>query len=76
MHMGKASTGSNVGSGGMATKLAAAQVASIAGVQMLIASGEDFHILHRILQGERIGTLFLPDKKDEFYLLNYMEQME
>ena len=53
----------------------AAQVASIAGVQMLIASGEDFHILHRILQGERIGTLFLPDKKDEFYLLNYMEQM-
>ena len=76
MHMGKESTGSNVGSGGMATKLAAAQVASMAGVQMLIASGEDFHILHRILQGERIGTLFLPDKKDEFYLLSYMEQME
>ena len=76
MHMGKESTGSNVGSGGMATKLSAAQVASMAGVQMLIASGEDFHILHRILQGERVGTLFLPDKKDEFYLLNFMEQME
>ena len=75
MHMGKESTGSNVGSGGMATKLAAAQVASMGGVHMLIASGEDFHILHRILRGERIGTLFLPDKKDEFYLLNYMEQM-
>ena len=76
MHMGKESTGSNVGSGGMATKRAAAQVASMAGVQMLIASGEDFHVLHRILQGEQVGTLFLPDKKDEFYLLNYMEQME
>ena len=76
MHMGKESTGSNVGSGGMATKLVAAQVASMAGVQMLIASGEDFHVLHRILQGEQVGTLFLPDKKDEFYLLNYMEQME
>ena len=75
MHMGKESTGSSVGSGGMATKLAAAQVASMGGVHMLIASGEDFHILHRILRGERIGTLFLPDKKDEFYLLNYMEQM-
>ena len=76
MHMGKKSTGSSVGSGGMATKLAAAQVASMAGVKMLIASGEDFHILHRILQGERVGTLFLPDKKDEFYLLSFMEQME
>lgn len=76
MHMGKKSTGSNVGSGGMATKLSAAQVASMAGVHMLIASGEDFHILHRIMKGEPVGTLFLPDKKDEFYLLNYMEQME
>ena len=76
MHMGKKSTGSNVGSGGMATKLSAAQVASMAGVYMLIASGEDFHILHRIMKGEPVGTLFLPDKKDEFYLLNYMEQME
>ena len=76
MHMGKDSTGSGVGSGGMATKLSAAKVASIAGVQMVIASGEDFRILHRIIEGERVGTLFLPDKKDEFYLLNYMEQME
>ncbi len=76
MHMGKNSTGSGVGSGGMATKLSAAKVASMAGVNMIIASGEDFHILHRIMQGEQVGTLFLPDKKDEFYLLNYMEQME
>ncbi len=76
MLMGKKSTGSSVGSGGMATKLEAARVASMAGVRMVIASGEDFHVIHRILNGEPIGTLFLPDKKDEFYLLNYLEQME
>ena len=76
MHMGKGSTGSAAGSGGMATKLSAARVASMAGVPMIIASGEDFHILHRIMGGDRIGTLFLPDKQDELYLLNYMEQME
>ena len=76
MHMGKDTTGSAAGSGGMATKLSAARVASIAGVRMIIASGEDFHVLHRIMRGEKIGTLFVPDKKDEFYLLNYMEQME
>ncbi|MCF0145719.1 MAG: glutamate 5-kinase [Eubacterium sp.] len=76
MHMGKGSTGSSVGSGGMATKLSAAKVASMAGVNMVIASGKDFRILHRIMGGESVGTLFLPDKKDEFYLLNYLEQME
>ena len=76
MHMGKNSTGSSAGSGGMATKLSAARVASMAGVPMIIASGDDFHILHRIIRGESEGTLFVPDKKDEFYLLNYMEQMQ
>ena len=76
LHMGKSSVGSAYGSGGMATKLAAARVASMAGVRMVIASGADLHCIHRIVQGDPIGTLFLADKKDEFYLLNYMEQME
>lgn len=76
MHMGKRSTGSESGSGGMATKLAAARVASYGGVPMVLASGEDFHILHHILQGETVGTLFLPDKKDEFFFLHFLEQME
>ena len=76
MHMGKGSTGSSAGSGGMATKLSAARVASMAGVPMIIASGEDFRILHQIMSGAKVGTLFIPDKQDELYLLNYMEQME
>ena len=53
------STTSDVGTGGMATKLHAAQIATAAGVDMVIANGRDFHNIHRILAGSRIGTLFL-----------------
>ncbi len=72
--MGKGSTGSNVGTGGMAAKLAAAEIASAAGTDMIIANGEDFHIIHRIMQGKNYGTLFLSHPKDEFYLLDYLEK--
>ncbi len=73
--MGKGTTGSNVGTGGMATKLAAAEIASAAGCDMIIANGKDFHIIHRIMQGRDYGTLFLANPKDEFYLLDYLEKM-
>ena len=46
------------------------------GCDMIIASGEDFHVIHEIIRGENIGTLFLADPKDEFYLLDYLEQMD
>ncbi len=76
MHMGKSTTGTNSGTGGMATKLSAAKIASMAGCEMVIASGDDFHIIHKIINGGDYGTLFLSDKKDEFYLLNYLESEE
>ena len=41
--LGKSSTGSNVGTGGMATKLTAAIIATAAGADMVIANGNDFH---------------------------------
>lgn len=74
MAMGKGTTGSNVGTGGMATKLAAAEIASAAGTDMIIANGKDFHVLHKIMQGRNYGTLFLANPKDEFYLLDYLEK--
>lgn len=76
MHMGKSSTGSNAGTGGMATKLSAAQIATSAGCDMVIANGRDFHCIHHILNGEPVGTLFCEEKKDTFFLLNYLEHME
>lgn len=60
MGMGKGSN-SNVGTGGMEAKLHAAQIATEAGTDMIIANGEDFHIIHKIIQGENYGTLFLAD---------------
>ena len=63
LSMGKGSTGSNVGTGGMATKLTAAEIASAAGTDMIIANGADFHVIHKIIQGRPYGTLFLSHKK-------------
>ncbi len=66
LSMGKGSTGSNVGTGGMATKLTAAEIASAAGTDMIIANGADFHVIHKIMQGRAYGTLFLSHKKNDF----------
>ena len=74
LSMGKGSTGSNVGTGGMATKLSAAKIAGMAGVDMVIANGKDFHVIHKIMQGRQYGTLFLSHPEDEFYLLDYLEK--
>lgn len=74
--MAKGTTGSNVGTGGMATKLTAAKVATSAGTDMVIANGNDFHVIHKIVQGRKHGTLFLADKKDEFYLIDYLDKIK
>lgn len=73
--MGKGTTGSDMGTGGMITKLTAAKVATGAGADMVIANGEDFHIIHKIIQGKDYGTLFLANKKDEFYLIDYLDKL-
>ena len=41
MHMGKASTGSSVGTGGMNTKMTAAKIATSVGADMVIANSKD-----------------------------------
>ena len=47
-----------LGTGGMTTKLAAARIACGAGVDMVIANGNDVRNINRILNGEETGTLF------------------
>lgn len=46
------------GTGGMATKVAAAKIAGGAGVDMVIANGDDVGNINKILNGEEIGTWF------------------
>jgi glutamate 5-kinase len=50
--------GSREGTGGMITKLQAAQIASRAGVNTIIAQGSETAILERIMAGENLGTRF------------------
>lgn len=54
--------GSNLGTGGMITKLTAAKVSADAGVNMVLANGSEPNILLDILAGENVGTLFLGKK--------------
>ena len=75
LDMGKGSTGSNVGTGGMATKLTAARIATAAGTDMVIANGGDFHNIHRIVEGDACGTLFVGKKEEEFFLIDYIEKL-
>ena len=51
--------GSTRGTGGMITKLHAAKIANLVGVPMVLATGKDPRIIHDILAGENVGTLFL-----------------
>ena len=55
--------GSGVGTGGMVSKIEAAQIAVEAGIPLVIAQGRDPRILLRITQVEPEGTLFQPHKK-------------
>jgi len=52
--------GSELGTGGMVTKLEAAKIITRAGGSMIIAGGRGRNILVSILEGEQIGTFFEP----------------
>ena len=54
---------SRLGSGGMLTKLEAAQQVVSAGEVAVIANGKTPEILPRLLDGEVLGTLFVPSSK-------------
>ncbi len=51
----------SLGSGGMSTKLTAAQRAARSGCATIIASGREKNVLGRIAAGETIGTLLTPE---------------
>lgn len=75
MNMGKATTGSSVGTGGMNTKMIAAKIATSANVDMIIANSRDVGILHTILQGENQGTLFIAHKVDDFDMPSFVDNL-
>lgn len=55
-------SGSAIGTGGMQTKLTAAQMVMDNGCDMIIANGENPDILYDILEGKAVGTRFVGKK--------------
>ena len=74
MDMAKDSTGSDVGTGGMATKLIAARIATVSGADMIIANGQDVGVLHQIFEGKSVGTFFKAHKNEDFYIADFIEE--
>lgn len=64
---------SKVGTGGMVTKLKAGSIATSCGCDMVIANASDFSNIHSVIAGEETGTLFLANPKQEFNLMDYLE---
>lgn len=75
MSMGKATTGSDVGTGGMAAKLYAARIATDSGSDMVIANGDDVEVIWEILSGKEKGTLFTANKSTDFELIDYIQSV-
>lgn len=71
-HMAKGAS-SAVGTGGMATKIAAAKIATESGADMVIANGEDIYTINEIMAGVPVGTLFTAHKSQTFDVMDYLK---
>ena len=72
LSMAKESSGSNVGTGGMATKLTAAKIATYSGADMIIANAANLGVIHDIFTGDFVGTTFHADLNPNFHLENFI----
>ena len=57
--------GTSVGTGGMRTKIQAAEKCTYSGIQTLIVNGHKGEVFDQLLEGECYGTLFKPVKNRE-----------
>lgn len=62
--MGKGA-GTELGTGGMATKIEAAKITTQSGADMVIANGHNIYTINDVMAGKKVGTLFL--SKDSGY---------
>lgn len=76
LQMGKSTSGSNVGTGGMSAKLAAARIATDSGADMIIAKFTSADVIQDIIEGKEIGTLFAAHQNQNFDILEYIQASE
>lgn len=71
-HMAKGTTGSDVGTGGMSTKLTAAKIATLSGADMVIANGKDVCVIHHIMDDIFTGTIFKENYNPNFHIADFI----
>ena len=65
-------SGSNYGTGGMATKISAARIVTKTGTDMVIIDSSDLLNIPRLMEGEDIGTLFLSNPNSDIDITDYI----
>ncbi len=75
LSMGKGTTGSDIGTGGMETKRTAAKIATYSGADMVIANGKDVRVIHRIMEGRNYGTIFKANKNEAFNFAQFVDNL-
>jgi len=71
LRMGKGAA-SDLGTGGMATKISAARIATDAGADMLIVNGKEVYVIQELMEGQEVGTLFCAHQNQDFELMDYI----
>ena len=62
----------NYGTGGMATKIAAARIATDSGADMAILDASDLGLIHSLIDGEDVGTLFIAHDSEDFDTVDFI----
>lgn len=66
-------TTSDVGTGGMHTKIKASEIVNDAGIDMVVTNSNRLNNVLRIVNGKRSGTLFVAKKRENFKLEKYLK---
>lgn len=65
-------SGSNYGTGGMSTKVAAARIATDSGADMAIIDAADLNQIYALMDGKDVGTLFLAHEAEDFDTVDFI----
>lgn len=66
-------TVTHYGTGGMYTKIAAAQIASHAGAETAILESTNMEIIYDLMNGEDVGTIFVSDTSTDFDIIDFIK---
>ena len=68
----KKTSDSDVGTGGMYTKINAANIVNNLGIDMIITNGKKPEIINKIVNGGKYGTLFVSNTENKNNIRNYL----